>query len=318
MIASSRWGLHLTAPAQLGRRPVAGRDQPEPIVARRCRALYVVVPKAACTSMAWGLMELEGHDRSVMSRSRMPLLTTPDVLVHDPDLYPIPTIDAVAPDVRRAAVSSPDWLRFAVVRNPFARLYSAWESKVLLKPGTRHNETPALVETADGLDVGASFRTFVAALAENPDRWMVDRHFRSQSDLVAYAGLNDIELIPTAGMVDLFARLSERAGTAVTPPRSNEGLGIDGTRFLDQETAATIAELYRQDFELTGSDPNAYEPGAPLLLDPVAVRLLRLANARGARTVLLDRSHRLMPEQRIGRKIRQLTARLGGASRPRR
>jgi hypothetical protein len=283
-------------------------DGPVLIVAERCQTLYVRVAKAACTTVLWGLLELEGHDPAMMNDSLQPLLSTKDVLVHDRSLYPVPLLSAVSPSVRTAALTSPSWLRVAVVRNPYARVYSAWESKVLLQTwgNRRYGNTSPLVENENGIDVGASFRSFVGMLAEDPERWMSDRHFKRQADVVPTATVDDIEIVPTSGIVALFDRLSARAGRVVTPRRSNEGLGIDGTVLLDDEAAEKIARLYASDFELTGADPAAYTQGEPIYLDPTAVRLLRLAIARSERTVILQQAFRRTPEQRAGSVIRRL------------
>ena len=90
---------------------------------------------------------------------------------------------------------------------------------------------------------------------------MSDRHFKRQVDVVPTAAIDDIEIVPTSGLVGLFDRLSARAGRAVAPRRSNEGLGIDGTVLLDDEAAEKIVRLYASDFELTGVDPMAYAAG---------------------------------------------------------
>jgi hypothetical protein len=269
-------------------------------VAERSRTLFVRVPKAACTTLLWGFLELEGHAPALMARSRKPLLSTPELVVHDRGLYPVPTLKSVTPELRHEALTSPDWLRMAVVRNPYARLYSAWESKVLtIPPGiNRFHKTPELVAAGDGVDVGASFRAFVAALAENPKWWMSERHFGRQADLVPVAAIDNLELVPTSAIPALFDRLSDRAGVHVTPRRSNEGLGIDGTTLLDDKTAALISDLYAVDFELTGADPGAYEPGDPVILNTLALNLLRLAGARSRRVEQLDLAYRQLPESK--------------------
>jgi hypothetical protein len=283
-------------------------------VAERSRTLYIRVPKAACTTMLWGLLELEGHDPAMMNRSRNPGLSTPDVVVHDMALYPVPTLANVEPSLREDALTSVDWLRVAIVRNPFARLYSAWESKLLMRaPGAkRFDGAPALIENERGVDVGASFRFFVRVMAQEPERWMAERHFGLQADLVPRAVLDNIEIVPTAGISELFGRLSERAGVTVTPRRSNQGLGIDGTTLLDAETAETIVRLYAPDFELTGADPHAFSGDEPVFLDHVALNLLRLATARSERAFQLSRTLQQLsapPRRRVLRRVARRLAR---------
>lgn len=275
-------------------------------VAEHSRLLYIRIPKAACTTLLWGLLEWEGNDPSIMHRSLEPLLSTPAEVIHDMSIYPVPTLGHVGTSLRDRALTDPEWLRFAVVRNPYARLYSAWESKLLVKPpgNRRFKAVPDLIETERGIDVGASFRVFVRALSENPDRWMSERHFQRQADLVPIGAMANIELISTTEIADLFLRLSDRVGVPVSPRRSNEGLGIDGTLLLDEEAAERIHSLYASDFELTGADPETFSLGEPVYLDPVAQRLLRLAAARSQRTVQLASSYR-QASQQSGRKQRR-------------
>ncbi len=281
-------------------------------VAERSRVLYILVPKAACTTMLWGFLELEGHNPSIMNRSLKPRLPIPEQVVHDTDLYPIPTLAKVKASLRNDALTSPEWLRIAVVRNPFARLYSAWESRVLVRPprAKRFRDEPQLIENEHGIDVGASFRSFVLELSERPEQWLSDLHFRRQADLVPTEVIDDIELVPTVAIPDLFKRLSDRAGVAVAPARSNQGLGIDGTALLDDETAGRISAVYAADFKLTGTDPNTFVPGEPVILDSVAQRLLRLAGARGDRTMQLSRSYRQRNALQSRRGVRRLAQRL--------
>ena len=186
-------------------------------VGQQARILYIRVPKAACTTLLWGLLEWEGHDPSLMSHSQKPLLSTPSSVVHDMDLYPVPTLPAVTPELRRQALTGPGWLRVAVVRNPYARLYSAWESKLLVKPpgNRRFDQMPDLVLTERGIDVGASFRAFVSVLAEQPEQWLSERHFCPQARLLPTDLIEDIEIVPVSGIADLFSRMADRTGVRV-------------------------------------------------------------------------------------------------------
>ncbi len=291
---------------------LATRGSEHFFVAERCRALYLLVPKAACTTMLWGILEFEGHDPLTMNRSQNARLTTPDVVVHDRALYPVPTLEQVRSELGQTAVTSPDWLRFAIVRNPYARLYSAWESKILLNPRARtwYHGAPELVETDGGVDVGASFRAFVAAMAAEPGHWHSDGHFCPQADILPLDVINDIELVPTSAISALFERFSARAGVVVAPRRTNEGLGIDGTAFLDSATADLVATLYSRDFELTGHDRSDYTPGPPVVLDSVALSLLRLAAARSDRAAQLQGVYERRPEQQLTNVVRRVARRL--------
>jgi Sulfotransferase family len=287
------------------------------LVAERSQVLYIRVPKAACTTILWGLLELEGYDPSMMERTRNPLLDTPDLVVHDMPLYPLPTIAEVSPAVRQAALTSPEWMRFAVVRNPYARLYSAWESKVLTRPpaNRRFEKGPDFVEEGEGIDIGASYRRFVESIFEKPQPWFSDQHFQRQVELVPTKVIDDLELVPTADIAALFVRLSDRAGARVTPRNSNSGLGVAWTKVMDDKSAAKIFELYEQDFALTGTEAGAFSVGPPVILDGPALRLLQLAAERSDRTVQLNRAYQYAlsndhpVRRRAGKVVRYLRRR---------
>lgn len=258
-------------------------------VASRCKAVYVQVFKAACSTMLWTLLELEGHDPSVLDASLRADIPTHELLVHDRSRYPIPVITEVDPELRHEALTSDAWIRVAVTRNPYARLYSAWESKLLLgDPGPwQALGGPPPVFIAGDLDVGASFRAFVVDFAARPEIWMTEPHFATQSSLLALGEIDYDDLVPTSRLGSLIDTLSVRAGTHVTPPRANQGLGIDWRSLLDPASAATIASLYRDDFEALGYEPVAGGDPVDVRLGPVAQRLRIAAIERSERTLEL-------------------------------
>ena len=92
--------------------------------------------------------------------------------------------------------------------------------------------------------------------------------------------------------------------------RTNEGLGIDGTAFLDSATADLVATLYARDFELTGHDRSDYTPGPPVVLDSVALSLLRLAAAQSDRAAQLQGVYERRPEQQLTNVVRRVAQQL--------
>jgi hypothetical protein len=76
------------------------------------RYVCVAIPKVACTTTKTVLRTLE----------RLP----PSDHIHDEG----PTLSDFTVDDNVEMFRSPDWLRFTFVRNPYARLYSAYKSKI--------------------------------------------------------------------------------------------------------------------------------------------------------------------------------------------
>ena len=257
-------------------------------VASRSRVLYTMVPKVACTTLKWGLLEWEGYDPSIVTKSRNPAFLTMDNLIHDSDLFPIPTLDTVSEPLRAEALQSDDWLRFAVTRDPHDRLYSAWESKVLLRQGgvgdSLIDSAPMIYEGVS-LDIGASYRSFVEHLERDASSWFVDTHFTPQSNLIDDSEMRDFELIPISEISQLFQRISDRTGVGVQSAQTNGGLGIDFRSLLDETTAKRIAKLYAPDFQLTGFDPLKFSSGDPILLNEQTQRILAIMASRKQRTL---------------------------------
>lgn len=286
-------------------------------VAERCKALYVQVFKAACTTMLWTLLELEGHDPHVLDGSTRGDIPTHDLLVHDRSVYPIPVITEVSSARRTEALTSDEWFRFAVVRNPYARVYSAWESKLLLADPGPWQELggPPPIMARSSLDVGASFRAFIEEFSAHPDVWKSEPHFASQVSLLALDEIDYDELVPTSKLSGLITTLSLRANAEVTTPTANQGLGIPWTDLLDATTIDRINELYADDFEQL--DYDHVRPGdlRSVLLDPVALRLRAAAVERSARTVELARAFREQSARPLAPKRRDRPERPGRSRR---
>jgi hypothetical protein len=183
-----------------------------------------------------------------------------------------------------------------VVRNPFARVYSAWESKVLIgDPANLERFGPPGQDdvVVDGqLDVRASFGRFVQQLGERSAEWFSDLHVRPQHlvvhlDAIPYSRVVRIEELD-AFVPELRAHLRARGATDPgDPPRANEGLGLPWREAYDAASIEVVTKLYADDFAAFGY-PTALEPGTgPLLLPPIAMRLLDTVRRRNRRVAQL-------------------------------
>src|SRR5215217_3818345 len=162
------------------------RDQLPPhktatYVLPRFKTVYVSVPKAACTSLKWLIAELQGEDPERFHRSlsrevaRSMTIHRRALWEHTPMLHELP---------------DHDWFVFAVVRHPSARLWSAWQSKFLMREPRWMEEfadapwLPGLPQSTQ--DVVEDFGRFVESIARDPSQpVMRNRHFLTQSELVA-------------------------------------------------------------------------------------------------------------------------------------
>lgn len=138
---------------------------------------------------------------------------------------------------------------FAFVRDPLARLHSAWVNKIVdgAKYGRRN------IFRCHGMPYGMSFRDFVVRVSELRDS-QVDRHIRSQAWFLCDA----------QGLLPGFVGHLESFGSDWEDLRKMQpALGavghinkaahnMDYLAAYDSETMALAVNRYRQDFELFG------------------------------------------------------------------
>jgi hypothetical protein len=253
------------------------------------KVLYVKVSKSACTTMLWTIIDLIGEDASSLGFATRPSVMRSQV-VHDASIHPVPTIDQVSPDLRHEALTSDEWMRVGVTRDPYARFYSAWESRVLLdNPGQwQQFPQPALVRDGSGLDVTASFRSFAASMVEHRGIWQSDPHFAQQVHVMALDEVDFTHLVATSELSSLFTAFSERVGRDIAPGRFNEGLHIGYEPIYDAATAKICEELYDQDFARLGFSTRDFAGGPSMVIDGPALKALDMIHDRNDRIVELS------------------------------
>ena len=274
---------------------------------------YVATPKAACTSLKWWFARLEGCEQAIRDCA--------DSVESDPELAIHDTFHRVAPQVAglprtelEALLASDAYYRFALVRNPYRRIFSAWQTKLLLReplqvaPYLGCDFYRRTIETA--ADIAAAFEGFLEHLAANEAPRYLDVHWTPQAsllrpDLVAYSRIAKFEA-PTELAAELAARLGPRAPAPFVGRRANESLIAFDPAFVTERAAQLIRQLYAEDFETFGY-PNALPPAGNARANEgieIAVRAIALIRARHlrleqTRTVLNEQIHRLKQEAAI-------------------
>lgn len=253
--------------------------------------LYVATPKVACTSLKWWFAELLGVQVAI-EEGRVSQETDPELVIHD-------TFSRVAPEYTGAndaglieALSSPDYLRFCVVRNPFTRVFSAWQSKWLLREPLQSDAYPYSVgelAIASREDVRAAFESFLRVVATVDDPSRHDVHVAPQWALldpqrVSYKVIGQIEE-PSALLRVLATHLGPDFRSPLSGGRANESLLPYTGEWISEEAANLIRTIYARDFELFGYD-TAVPPGRDVFTDSalaVALRSIKLLRGRNAR-----------------------------------
>lgn len=288
------------------------------------KIVYVTNLKAACSAMKWLLADLSGQDpeRFYRSTGRRP---TRAQTVHDREAWVgVPHLGEYSNLSKLSAAKG--WFVFGLVRDPRARLWSAWQSKLLVgnpsyigKMIAKETWYPRAPRSAS--DVIEDFHRFVEAFAtqgKQMRRIGKDGHFRAQSDLLYRRGLEytavyDLSEIPTFER-DLAAHLV-KVGHNTLPelPRENDTPLKLTKDVLAGGVAELIRDIYREDFERFGS---AWDEG-PTLYDAEweSAVFTDIAFRRAAHERIRDLSVHARDLAREVEELRQAQSGAGGKSR---
>lgn len=225
------------------------------LAARNARVLYVPSTKVASSTMRLLLAEANGTFRPDL----IPHLDGPTVSVeqsvHNMKINGLVHMELLSTTDQLEMKTSDVWWRVAAVRNPYARLYSSWENRILFRaPGQVLAEAwSACTDVMDGnrIDLGETFRAFVRVLAERPEVFGRDSHFKSQAmhfDLTPIELTHLIRLDREGDLARFSEDLGKRVGKPLVPKRLNEGLGLTYRDVTDAATAGLIRKIFADDF----------------------------------------------------------------------
>jgi hypothetical protein len=235
-----------------------GQTPGNSFVVRDCRIVYVSVTKAACTTLRWMIADLAGEDLDSFHRSigaqqsrLMTIHGSREKWRHTPRLTELPP--------ERLAEISPDngWFAFAVVRDPWSRFWSAWQSKFLVRHWShdrfrREPWYPAEPTSQEG--VIRDFRAFVQARPWTSDPLLRDDvHLRPQVQSVHPADVNYSRVYDLRRIDELFRDLTTHLAEAGRPaelyvPRANENPLPLIPAVLEDGMAEVVEDLYADDF----------------------------------------------------------------------
>jgi hypothetical protein len=233
----------------------SAKEKGHVLAARNARVLYVPSTKVASSTMRLLLADANGTFRPEL----IPHLDGPTVSVeqsvHNMAINGLVHMELLSAAEQIEMKTSDSWWRVAAVRNPYARLYSAWENRILFRAPSQVLpeawEACADVVRDDCIDLGETFRSFVRVLAERPGVFGRDSHFKSQAmhfDLTPL-DLTHLVRLDKEGELARFADdLGKRVGKSLAPKRLNEGLGLTYRDVTDAETAALIRDIFADDF----------------------------------------------------------------------
>ena len=260
-VSSDRWGV----PGEVA----LARLQVSSFVSTRNRYLYVMTPKAGCTTIKHMICEIESitiRSEVVPRRNRE---SKRAMLIHDQDALPIPHLTTLPQD-QAAQLLSPDsgYLAFAFVRNPYSRLFSAWNNKLrFVEPS--YAPVAAAIRDALGLGGGAapiSFADFVSYVCRHEDPRVCDHHWALQTallfpDAIPYSFICPIEEFGYGwGLWRSHLEQVKGEPVEVLATPKNVSLPEDWRASLDERLASQIYEYYAEDFIKFGYDRESWKP----------------------------------------------------------
>ena len=287
----------------------------------RHKMVYIPVTKVACSSLRWMIADLAGEDfgrfyrASGAHQSRLMTIHSSRV-----GWQFAPQIKNVPPEAREQISRDNGWFIFAAIRDPWTRLWSAWQSKFLVHhtPYVRaYGDEPWFprvpTKPSDILD---DWLLFVEAAPWRQHPVLKeDRHFRPQHASVRPRGVNYTKIYDMHDLSTMFADIHKHLrglglDKELYTPRANENPVPMTPDALEHGVAGRIRKLYKRDFDEWGDrwdlDKIKLAPG-PLTMDAV--------NAVG---------HHVAANQRIGdlsaelqtslRRIRELEKELAAAT----
>ncbi|NOS87276.1 MAG: sulfotransferase family protein [Methylococcaceae bacterium] len=216
-------------------------------VGKRYPFIYVAAPKAACSTIKGMLYALE--NLAIPTR----MLGLPDV--HFRVATGIASLTNY-PDADCATLlQDPRYTRFAVVRNPYSRVASAWANKI-------NQKAPAYLLLQQHISEWAGlpattpppFKRFIEWLVNTQSPQLCDLHWRPMAqllmpNLVDYHFIVRTEALANTLQPVLSAlHINTPAADLLHTHTTNESLPIDWQALYDEETASWVQQFYAEDF----------------------------------------------------------------------
>lgn len=254
----------------------------------RHKLLYVATPKVACTSLKWWFASLEGYSQALRSPNGSQE-TDPDSVIHDTFHKVAPEVTGLLPEALVEALTADDYFRFAVVRNPFNRIFSAWQSKILLREPLQidaYSLQEFVYLPIDGLgDISAAFERFLEYLSAEEAPSFRDVHWMPQSELLRPDLVNYSMLARIEDSGPLGRALLERLGPDVEDPfaarRSNKSLVPYLSELISPRSRELIQSIYASDFELFGYDLDTPAGNAAFSVEQCNIAIQAIGMLRG-------------------------------------
>ena len=267
------------------------------------RYMYYEVPKAACTFIKLLIHSLEKLP-PITPGYAGPLEVRRDMFIHNRAQFKLKALPDFDDREQENILTSPDFLRFTVVRDPYARLQSAWKDKILTcAPGYRHYYLRIKGRLPDERDPRSfmKFPEFVEAIAkEDSTTW--DQHWRIQVEHVFHDSMNFNLIGRSESLADAINIFLARAGFSSRPMPAPANTSIADVPY-DQAVADRVYSLYEPDFVAYGYARDAWK-GRAAASRPETVSESKFLGEVTERNIVLDHLYRQRAE--LTKRLRSL------------
>jgi hypothetical protein len=256
------------------------------------RLFYVATPKVACTTLKWWFADLLGETDALLCASGSHE-STPDLVIHD--LFGRIRPDATGLSIQNinGAINASDYFRFCLVRNPYPRIFSAWQSKWLLHESLQvepyRNFSFLNLAVTNVSELALAFEAFLEHLNAFEYPNLIDPHVKSQASLLCPSRIPYSHVVKLEDSGGFCMDLELHLGSAYKNPflfgKRNESLISYHPRLITERSELLIRRMYAEDFDCFG-----YETSKPLSGDDwtetrvrdalKAVEMLRARNCR--------------------------------------
>lgn len=251
------------------------------LVLPRTKVLYLPTTKVACTALKFLFAEAEGTLRADLMSTLPTAAPTPTHTIHNHAISGLTKFFDLSESEQNEILTSDEWWRVGAIRNPYARMYSSWENRILLRAPSHYikefGQFPD--RTIDGrIDIVETFTEFMRVVVANPTSVDGDDHFTTQSVALRPGKVNLTHLlrVDAEGELAAFAdALSRRVNKHLELKRLNEGLGIKYSSVVTAESGSLIEQYLAEDFTNFGFERETFPPERdPILLTDKETKLV--------------------------------------------
>ncbi len=273
------------------------------LLSEKHKLLYIATPKVACTSLKWWFAELEGFSDAIR-QSNVSAESDPDLIIHDTFFKIAPAVAGLPPEALFEPITSTEYFRFAVVRNPYKRIFSAWQSKLLLREplqiGPYVNCDFYHHKIGNSTDIAKAFEGFLEHLAKNETPNYLDVHWTPQVDLLRPDLINYSKLVKIENANELSTALSKWLGAESIDPfatrSANESLIPYLPELITQRSIELMHLLFAKDFEAFGYSEQLPEAKEEFSVEQFKIAIKAIDIIRGRHQRLGEIRNRISAE----------------------